>query len=237
MELTVKDLVSLFGVPERTLYGWIRDAGLPHYRVQDQVRFNRVELLEWATLHGVSWSPAAVPNAVPTEDAPLSAVLAAGGVYDDLPGDGKAAVLAEVVRRMPLPACLDRDFILDVLLAREELGSTGIGDGLAIPHARNPIVMRVERPLIALAFLATPVDFGAMDGLPVHTVFVMITPTVRVHLSLLSRLSLALRHPTWRAVLAARSGADEILSTLRRVEAEAHPRGGEPRCPPPCPWF
>jgi nitrogen PTS system EIIA component len=114
---------------------------------------------------------------------------------------------------------VDTEFLLDVLLAREELGSTGIGEGIAIPHARNPIVLRTQEPMIALGFLATPVDFGALDGQPVHTVFTMIAPTIRVHLSLLSRLSMALRAPAWREVLAARAREGEIIATLRQLEA------------------
>lgn len=229
MELTVKDLVALFGVPERTVYGWVRESGIPHYRVQDQYRFNRVELLEWAAARGIALSPTAVHSDDSAVGFSLADVIEAGGIFHDVPGTTKMDVIAGVVRSMRLPEGLDTEFILDVLLAREELGSTGIGDGIAIPHARNPIVMRVQKPLIALAFLAAPVDFGALDGQPVHTVFTMITPTVRVHLSLLSRLSLALRAEPWRQAIAARADRDQILGTLRHVEAGwAQPSADKP---------
>ena len=68
---------------------------------------------------------------------------------------------------MKLPDDVDREFLYQVLLAREALGSTGIGDGIAIPHVRNPIVLHLSRPTVTLCFLEQPVDFGALDGQPV----------------------------------------------------------------------
>src|SRR5438034_985186 len=62
---------------------------------------------------------------------------------------------------------------------REALQSTGVGDGIAIPHVRNPIVLHVSRPMITLCFLERPIDFGALDGKPVHVLFSLISPTVR----------------------------------------------------------
>jgi mannitol/fructose-specific phosphotransferase system IIA component (Ntr-type) len=90
---------------------------------------------------------------------------------------------------------VDREFLYKVLLARESLGSTGIGDGIAIPHVRNPIVLHLSRPIVTLCFLERPVDFGALDGQPVNTLFTLISPTVRAHLHLLSRLAFTLRDP------------------------------------------
>ena len=81
------------------------------------------------------------------------------------------------------------------ILAREALGSTGIGDGIAIPRVRNPIVLHLSRPIVTLCFLERPVDFGALDGQPVTTLFTLISPTVRAHLHLLSRLSYNMQLP------------------------------------------
>ena len=59
-----------------------------------------------------------------------------------------------------------REFLYQILLARESLGSTGIGDGVAIPHVRNPVVLHVSEPVVTLSFLETPIDFHALDGKP-----------------------------------------------------------------------
>jgi PTS system nitrogen regulatory IIA component len=98
------------------------------------------------------------------------------------------------------------------------MGSTGIGDGIAIPHVRNPIVLHIPHPSVTLCFLDHPVEFGALDGLPVSTLFTLVSPTVRSHLHLLSKLAFALRDPQFRAVIANRGSRDEILQEARRVE-------------------
>ena len=106
-----------------------------------------------------------------------------------------------------------------VLFAREALESTGIGDGIAIPHVRNPIVLHVSRPVITLCFLEKAVDFGALDGKPVSILFSLISPTVRAHLRLLSRLSFALQDPGFKSVVTRQGSRDEIFAEARRVEA------------------
>ena len=104
-------------------------------------------------------------------------------------------------------------------VAREALASTGVGDGIAIPHVRNPIVLHVPRPTVTLCFLERPVDFGALDGKPVHCLFTLVSPTIRAHLHLLSRLAFALRDPGFHAVVQRQALRDEILTELRRVES------------------
>ena len=111
-------------------------------------------------------------------------------------------------------------------MAREALGSTGIGDGIAIPHVRNPIVLHVTRPSITLAFLEHPIEFGALDGKPVSTLFIMISPTVRAHLHLLSRLAFVLRDARVRKVLEKRETREEIFSAIERAEAQVIAAGG-----------
>ena len=124
---------------------------------------------------------------------------------------------------MKLPEEVDREFLYQVLLAREALGSTGIGDGIAIPHVRNPIVLHLSRPLVALCFLENPVDFGAIDKQPVTTLFTLVSPTVRAHLHILSRLGYVLRHPEVRAAITQQASRDEIMAALEKAEAQIAP--------------
>src|SRR5438067_6676418 len=119
---------------------------------------------------------------------------------------------------MNLPYEVDREFLYHVLLAREALGSTGIGKGIAIPHVRNPIVLHLSRPMVTLCFLERAVDFGAIDRKPVTTLFTLISPTVRAHLHLLSRLGFALRDPKFKKAVLGQSTREEIVEALRRVE-------------------
>ena len=140
-----------------------------------------------------------------------------GGFFIGWPARNKPEVLRNVVEVLRLPDEVDREFLLQVLLAREALESTAIGDGIAIPHVRNPIVLHVPQPVVTLCFLETPVDFGALDGQPVHTLFTFISPMVKAHLHLLSRLAFALRNPEFKALIVKQAGRDEILASARRI--------------------
>ena len=220
MKLTVRDAAHLLSVSEKTIYRWIKQGVIPAYQISDQYRFNRAELLEWATSRKISVSPEifSEPEGGDTPPPSLLDALRDGGIYYRIGGTSKGAVLHSVVDTMKLPEEVDRDFLYQVLLAREALGSTGIGEGIAIPHVRNPIVLHLSRPMVTLCFLESPVDFGALDGQPVTTLFTLISPTVRAHLHLLSRLGFALHDQAFKAAIKSQVGRDDLLAELGRVE-------------------
>lgn len=216
MRLNVKDASGMLNVSENTIYQWIRHRNLPHYRIEEQFRFNREELLEWATSSGVDISPYLASESQPLPT--LAEALEAGGIHYQVQGQDKASVLEAVVATLPLPAEVDRSFLYQILLAREALGSTGIGNGIAIPHVRNPIVLNVPRPMISLCFLARPTEFGSLDGRPVEMLFILICSTVRSHLSMLSKLSIALRDPGFEKAISNRASREVILSVASQLE-------------------
>jgi PTS system nitrogen regulatory IIA component len=221
MQLTVRDVSSLLKVSEKTVYRWINQGILPAYRVNDQYRFNRAELLEWATSRKMNVAAELFeePESSATPVPGLVEALRAGGIFYRVGGADRESALRSLVEYMRLPEEVDRDFLLRVLLAREALQSTGIGDGIAIPHVRNPIVLHVSRPMITLCFLERPVEFGALDGKPVDILFSLISPTVRGHLRLLSRLAFALNDPQFKAAVLRQAGAEEILAEAGRIDA------------------
>ncbi len=231
MQLTVRDVSTLLKVSEKTVYRWVSQGILPAYRVSDQYRFNRAELLEWATSRKMNVSAELFdePESSATPIPGLLEALQAGGIFYRIGGTDKESALRGVVEHMRLPEEVDRDFLLRVLLAREALQSTAIGDGIAIPHVRNPIVLHVTRPMVSLCFLERPVDFGALDGKPVFALFSLISPTVRAHLRLLSRLAFALNDSRFKDAVLRRASREEILAEARRVETcVASDTGGRP---------
>jgi PTS system nitrogen regulatory IIA component len=221
MEIDTKAAARLLMVPERTVLRWIKRDDLPAARVNNQYRFNRVELLEWATARGIEVSPDLFKRDSEEEGAlpGLEDAIRAGGVHYDVRGTDKPGVLAAVVDLMKLPQEVNRAQLLGILLARESLGSTGIGDGIAIPHVRNPIVAKIPCAAITLCFLENPIEFDSPDGKPVHTLFTMVSPTIRVHLHLLSRLTYALRKPVFFSAITGRERPDSILSAARAALA------------------
>ena len=113
----------------------------------------------------------------------------------------------------------DPEKLVADIMARESLGSTGIGDGVAIPHVRNPVVLHVNEPVVTLSFLDSPIDFHAIDGKPVNILFTLISPTVKMHLHLLSRLVFILHNPAFKAALKRQASRDELLAGLATAEA------------------
>ncbi len=220
MNLTVREAANMLNVAEEVVYRWIRDKEILVHRVGDHYRFHRAELLEWATARGIHVSSAEFHKSEPsvtTDAASFAEALAVGGVHHGVGGADRENVLAAIVNLLQIEP-EDRELLFDFLVAREALGSTGIGDGIAIPHVRNPVVLHVHKPSIALCFLAKPVDYEAIDQKPVSTVFLLVTPTVRMHLYLLSRLSASLHDARFKEAIVRRAPGEEILREARRVE-------------------
>ena len=218
MQIGIREVARLLNVPEDTIYRWIKEHNLPASYVGGQYRFNRTELLEWATASKITLTSDIFKDAESSSLPTLADALAKGGIQYDVQADDKEGALADVVRRLDLPPAVDRQFLLSVLLAREAAASTGVGEGIAFPHVRNPIVLQVKHPMIALTFLARPIDFGAVDGKPVYALFTLVCPTVRIHLHLLSRLAFALRDGAFKAAIERRAPAGEILALAAQIE-------------------
>jgi PTS system nitrogen regulatory IIA component len=220
MKLLVKDAARLLYVSEKTIYRWIKQGSIPAYRLNEQYRFNRAELLEWATSRRIPVAPEIFrEEESETASLPhLTEALAAGGIHYRIGGTDKASVLRHVVETLRLPGEVDRDFLYEVLLAREALGSTAVGEGIAIPHPRNPVILHLDRPMMTVCFLERPVEYGALDGRPVEVLFVLISPTVRAHLHLLSRLSFALRDPSFKDAVVRQASREELVAALESGE-------------------
>ena len=222
MQISVNDAAKILNVSTKNIYDWIKQEAIPYYNINEQYRFNRVELLEWASSRRILVSPEVFLEAEPDEERLPSLVesLNDGGIAYKVPGQDKASVLRAVIDTLRFPEGeeVDREFLYQVLLAREALGSTCVGDGVAIPHVRNPVVLHVTRPSIWLCFLEHPIDFGAPDGHPVNILFTLISPTVRDHLHLLSRLSFALQDKTFKAALKRQAPPEELMDTIASIE-------------------
>ncbi len=219
MDLTARDAARMLNVPEEKIHAWIRNGTLPSYRVKDRYRLNRVELLEWAAVRDIKVAPEFFHGSDESNgDLLLTGALTRGGVLADVPCSDKASALRAVCARLKLPEQIDRDELHSVLVAREALCSTGIGNGIAIPHPRGPIVLGLNEPYVTLAYLKQPIDYRALDGKPVSVLFVIISTTVHVHLTLLSHLMFALQDPEFRRLLDRRAGEQAVLAKSAEIE-------------------
>jgi PTS system nitrogen regulatory IIA component len=228
MQLTVREAASYLRVDEATVRRWIARRALPVHRANERLYLNAIELWEWATENGISVSRTLLEQAQrrPDQVPPLSVLLSAGGIHHDVAGSDKPSVLREIVQRLPLPDEVDRDFLVTTLEAREAMGSTAVGDGIAIPHVRNPILLHVAAPFVTLCLLRHSVEFGALDGQPVHALFTVISANVPGHLRILGQLGFALHDAELRRLLMQRGPAAEILARVQAIEGR--PSGVHP---------
>ena len=123
----------------------------------------------------------------------LSDLISPETVIPNLTSQDKVSVLAELVE----PLCrkiegLERDQLVRILLEREKLGSTGIGDGIAIPHGK---VDKIDRLLVSFGRSFEGIDFDSMDDKPAHLFFLLLAPETSAgsHLTALAKLSRLLK--------------------------------------------
>ena len=116
------------------------------------------------------------------------------------------------------------DRVIEEILQRENIASTGIGNGIALPHPQSSTALKLPASVLALAFMEHPVDFGASDGIPVHALFVILSRDTGQHLRLLAHLGRALQQAEALDALARRLPAEEILAVFRRAETAQHTR-------------
>ena len=219
MFLKVTDLAAAIGTDEKTVLSWIKNKGLPAHKHDDRYQINRVDLLEWATNQGITIPPDIfVASDEKSRLSSVSEALVHGGIFYDLPGNTPESALREVVAMLKLPPGLDPEFLLQTLLAREALGSTALGNGIAIPHVRNPIVGQAGESAISLCFLKNPIDFDAVDGQPVTILFTLVTPNVKAHLHLLAKLAFLLHDQPFQKLLHRPGSEAEIMAAIIALE-------------------
>jgi PTS system nitrogen regulatory IIA component len=148
-------------------------------------------------------------------------ILVRDAVILDLGSKTKRDVLAEMAQALAAAVpSLDADRLLDVLLDRESLQSTGIGDGVAIPHGKMP---GLERLVASFARSASGVDFESIDGQPTQLFFLLVVPehSGGQHLKALARISRFLRDASFREKLAEATSLEDVFRCIEEEDAKA----------------
>ncbi|OYW24101.1 MAG: PTS fructose transporter subunit IIA [Planctomycetales bacterium 12-60-4] len=146
-------------------------------------------------------------------------VVAEAIVPDLDAGDKEAAIRAMVasLRSSGSVKAEDEDGIVAAILKREELGSTGIGNGVAVPHTKHP---SVEKLVATVAVARSGVDFSSLDGEPVFILFLLVSPPDRPgdHLRGLENISRHLRNQNFCKFLKQSKSREQILELLREAD-------------------
>ena len=223
MLLTVRDVAQVLHVEENTVERWATESGLPAMRIGGQYRFNRTELLEWATIRQMAIDPEVfhLSEGEPDETAGLADALERGGIRRAVAAEQRAA-LEEVVAGFSLPGSCDREELRQLIAARGAATWTFIGHGIAVPHPRYPVVMPIDKPLLQLCFLDWKIQLGESAQASVDTLFVLLSPTVRTHLTLTALLCGALADGRFSDVVTRKASPEVILGEARRFNGDYH---------------
>ncbi|HEX4438786.1 MAG TPA: PTS sugar transporter subunit IIA [Thermoanaerobaculia bacterium] len=157
-------------------------------------------------------------QALPGSATRVESFVDASRAYFRIPGRTREEVLFEMASRLAtlrlVPSAPD---LVARLLEREQLGCTGLGGGIAIPHCKMPGISEV---VVAMATTAEPIAFGAADGIPVRLIFLVASPAASsaAHLQALARISRILRTPGVIADLDAADSVERLLGIMRTAE-------------------
>jgi len=146
-------------------------------------------------------------------------VLPKEAILADLKAVDKKGVLEELVVPVANISGVNHEDLVKVLMERERLGSTGIGEGIGIPHGK---VKDLKSLILGFGLSQKGVDFDSMDGRPAHIFFLLITPenSTGLHLKLLAQISRILKNDPFKEKLLRATNRDEIYSIIKEEEEE-----------------
>jgi nitrogen PTS system EIIA component len=141
--------------------------------------------------------------------------LSKNAIAIDIKGKNKKEVISELADLLVKAKKIqDKEKIVKVLLEREELGSTGIGQGIAIPHGKTD---QIDDVVIAFGSSKQGIDFESLDGEPVYLVFLLLAPmeSSGVHLKALAKISRLLKDKYFRQALRDAKNVDDVIKVIK----------------------
>ncbi len=221
MRLKTEEVACRLDVPVHTVERWIRQGRIPIRKSGAECLFDQAALERWAGRHHLNFSSSTegCTQKICTVPDSLSAAMRRGLICREISGQDVKSILEAAVAHVPLPEDLDEEKLYLRLMEREKLTSTGIGKGVAVPHPRKPLAELIEST-ITTCFLEKPVDFCAVDDRPVFVLFILLSPEIKTHLHLLSRLSYCLRYDDFIRFLQKAPQEDPFFSRIEALERE-----------------
>jgi len=218
----------LLGSDARRVERMAKRGEIPHQKIGGQFRFNRAEITEWLqqTMGAMSHDHLAEVDAgittqrqTPQDEAIIAPLLRIETVSTNLGSRTKNSTLRELVALAEKTGrVLDVPTLLEAIIHREELCSTAIGGGFAIPHPRRPLPDAIAGPILVVARTSQGIVFGAPDGRLTTLFFLTASQDDRHHLHTLARLFRMLGAETFVAQLEAAQTPGEMIDLLKQRE-------------------
>jgi PTS system nitrogen regulatory IIA component len=238
MDLKIKDVAELLNVSETTVRRWLKDGKIPAYQLNHQYRFSRGEIEDWMMkcklkLGKDGFSLFEEKQIYPplddeeqqnkrngTQQYGLYRAMYKGGVVSNVPAQTKQELIKMVMQQVAPRLGLDADVCAELLLDREALMPTALNSGLAVPHPRDIVLEIPGSDSIVTVFPEKPIDYGALDEQPVHTLFFLFSASDKTHLHLLSKLAHLGSQPQALEFLASKPNQETLLAYIKDWEAK-----------------
>ncbi len=235
MDLKIKDVAQLLSVSETTIRRWIAENKIPVYRLNHQFRFNRNEIEDWVLScrmvqkKGVDFfekhpekqkEQSSLVNKSGTMQYSLYRAIYHGDVFLDIAGVDKETIIQNAVKKIAPKINCDTEVLFNLLMEREKLMPTSINHGIAVPHTRD-FLLQETSDFIFVVFPRIPVDYGALDGQPVHTLFFFFASQDKRHLHLLAKIAHLSSSEKALQFLANKPNKIALLEFVKEMESKA----------------
>lgn len=152
------------------------------------------------------------------ENGDIISLIHKGGIYIDVEGSTPQEIFDEISKKIDLPEGMTAEQISSALTSREQVLSTAVGNGIALPHARSPIMKTEDDQRIIIAYLKNPINMNAPDERDVYVMFILLTSNPQIHLKVLTSLAGLFRSLRFRKALEAKAGELELASLIRELD-------------------
>ena len=236
MDLKIKDVAELLNVSETTIRRWLSEGKIPAYKINHQYRFSRMEIEDWVMgcrlkqSHG-NFLPIEEEQIYPTPaKEPTSAevitgqqqfsffrAIHKGDVFGTSKASEKEEIIKDTVEIIAPTLNLDASVLSDLLLDRERLMPTALNNGIAVPHTREFLIKK-PYDVIVVVYPNKPLEWGALDGEPVHTLFFLFASNDKRHLHLLAKIAHFISDGDSIEYLKQKPSKQELLEHIKKWE-------------------
>jgi len=220
--LTTKELAEYLKLNEKTIIKMAQSGELPGFKIGSQWRFYLSIVNEYLHDKAIKSShDSGLANFVDTtrEIFPISRLTDTSCIELDLKSDSKDAILYELAAiAVKAGVAVSAEKVFEQLVKREQMLSTAVGDGIAIPHSRNPNDELFKKPSVIIGRSLNGVEFASPDGKKVHLFFMSCAPDVVLHLNLLAKIAKLLSAPgAFQKFMDAKTN-DDVIKILLESE-------------------
>lgn len=220
VDLKIKDIAQLLLLSEREVQKLVKTKAIPHQVIQERVIFNKVKVIEWALDRSLPLNLSGSTQFQEYQIGSLLPLLTPESVFYNCEFT-EERYIEQMTQMAALDPSVDRDVVVQLLKSREQLMTTAIGNGVSLPHPRIPLVIGRDKPLIHFFFPSRFLGLNSLDGKPVHTLILIISQTVKQHLSILAHVSLLLSKKEIQTALEKRVPYQQLISVIEQFEGQA----------------